>query len=66
MFKDTKEENKYEYKDIKLILGFKTKSGLILFVEVQLILKSILSLKKVLHKFYEVTRTSGGSLTTNL
>lgn len=51
MFQDTSEANRYAYKDVKLILGFRTKSGDLLRVEMQLILDDILTLKKVLHKF---------------
>jgi len=51
MFKDTSEANKYAYKDVKLILGFRTLSGDLLRVEMQLILKDILYLKKNLHRF---------------
>lgn len=51
MFCDQGEEQKYAYKDVKIILGFRIPSGDILLVEVQLILKDILKVKKVLHKF---------------
>lgn len=52
------EDDKYAYKDIKIILAQKVNDKLKLLAEFQFILKPILSMKMIMHKFYAITRLS--------
>lgn len=55
--KEEIEERKYSQKDVKYILKFKVKEGIFLTLELQIMLLPILEMKKILHKFQDITRT---------
>lgn len=57
MFKNKDEDKKYDYKDIKLILGYEANPGVWLTMEYQFILLPILKLKQIEHKFYDISRS---------
>lgn len=66
MFQDYSDDCKYEYKDIRLILGYTSISGEVLRVEVQLILHDILLLKKVQNQIVDIIKTDSELIRFNL